>query len=300
MSDFYRTFDEEFSTDIYRTRSPPAVPYEWEFHPGSPKVMKINDDGDGDDDVGDFAFEFSKDLEKTSLSADELFDGGKIKPLKPPPSVRSPRSPSKAKKKTERERGRERISTSAAAGLSGSNSGRRAARSVSPLRVSQYPWEDQDNQDQQQQPPQQKVANTNNNTSQQNSATISKHSSSSSSKGSSSSSSRKWRLRDFLLFRSASEGRATDKDPLRKYYALYGKKQHEDVAMKSGSFRSAESTTGARRKGAPVVSAHERHYTANKAASEDLKKKTFLPYKRGILALHSLANGFGSLTRSSS
>lgn len=36
----------------------------------------------------DFAFDFSGQLERTSLSAEELFDCGKIRALKPPPCHR--------------------------------------------------------------------------------------------------------------------------------------------------------------------------------------------------------------------
>ena len=182
------------------------------FHP----TPANNDDGT------DFAFEFSEDLERTSLSADELFHGGVIRPLE---AIRRGRSP--------------------APELPPTRSGRRAVRSLSP-------------------PP--------------------KPSSPAKSSRSPSSSSKKWRLRDFLLFRSASEGRAAEKDPLRKY-----------------SVAAAEEVIGRRRR----RSAHEVHYMANKAMSEEMKKKTFLPYKQGILgrlafnpALHAISNGFGSLSLS--
>ncbi|VFQ99119.1 unnamed protein product [Cuscuta campestris] len=99
---------------------------------------------------------------------------------------------------------------------------------------------------------------------------------------------KKWRLRDLFLFRSASEGRASEKDPLKKYTAAVG-----------ASFRG-ENREGSRRRRSGGVSAHEMHYTMNRAVSEDMKKRTFLPYKEGILgrlavnpAVHALANGFG-------
>lgn len=279
--------------------------------------------GDGDGGGGvpfDFAFDISKESETASLSAEELFDGGVIKPLtlNPPPRLRlppgariKPKSPrgkkifkdvfSPRNKKesddpfeiaarsaiktlqSEPERGRQRSSN-----LSSSSS-RRATRSLSPLRDSQYPWGEE--------------LQFSKRVQEENISTISEVSvqpknicsslSSSSSKGH-----KKWRFKDFFLFRSASEGRASDKDPLKKYTAVPFRR-HED--LKNSSFRTIDSSgsgSGTRRRG--PVSAHELHYTINRSVSEDLKKKTFLPYKQGILgrlsfnpAVHALANGFG-------
>ncbi|XWS24278.1 hypothetical protein CRYUN_Cryun28dG0087200 [Craigia yunnanensis] len=302
MSEFYLEFDR-FSMMNDRQSSirssSLAVPFDWEEKPGTPKSSRatINDE-EGDD----FAFDFSEALEKTSLSAEELFDGGKIKPLKPPPRLHvdeynqkspllsSPRSPRSAlsqgkkifreafsprKKKdrdpfataiessqnnTEHGRGRERVQD-----FSSKNSSRRATRSLSPYRVSEYPWEEEEEKQQQQH----ETSST-----KQSSLNSKPSFSSTSSKGSS----RKWRLRDFLLFRSASEGRATDKDRFRKYSTGFSKKSEDN---KNSSFRPTDSSgsVGSRRK----VSAHELHYTKNKAESEKMKKKTFLPYKQGIL-----------------
>ncbi|XP_062097755.1 uncharacterized protein LOC133803662 [Humulus lupulus] len=309
VSDFYRDFEEFSAAECgnnnggYGSRSPPKVPFQWEENPGTPKKRCVLEED------GDFAFDFSEDLERTSLSADELFDGGKIKPLKTPPRLQfvekvnqqgssssssSIGQDSTNKKKTANERGRERNTSSSMGDLSSYlRSARRATRSLSPLRVSQSTWEEED---------QRQPMDKNDNNNKERLSLVSKPSSSSTTtdnvpKVSSSSSSKKWRLRDFLLFRSASEGRASEKDPLKKYYM----KKQED--LKNASRRSTDSIgSSARRKG--PVSAHELHYTVNKAVSEDLKKKTFLPYKQGILgrlafnpALHALANGFGSLTR---
>lgn len=118
---------------------------------------------------------------------------------------------------------------------------------------------------------------------------------------SSSKGSRKWRLKDFLLFRSASEGRASDKDPLKKYSYIHWK--HDQVSKNSFSQSNEGSSIIPTRKG--PISAHELHYTVNKAISQDMKKKSFLPYKQGILGrlainptVHALAHGFGSLSNS--
>ncbi|CAN0922233.1 hypothetical protein LINGRAHAP2_LOCUS32985 [Linum grandiflorum] len=299
VAEFYRSFQQ------YREDDQNGVPFHWEERPGTPKsprkLPSFKDE--------DFAFDFSADMEKESLHADELFDGGKIRPLKLPPrllqvedvkspllsSPRSPRSPiekgkriiigalSPRKKKVSdpfeaaieinaqkgnngrEERGRRD-------GLTSSSSRRGKTRSLSPYRVSQYPWEEDERQQQQQQQQQQTELGGSKATSLSTAVTATK-----------SSSSRKWRFRDLLLFRSASEGRASDRDTYRKHAAAFGLfRRHDDV--KSCSIRSSDSSgsnSGSRRKG--PVSAHELHYTTNKAASEGLRKKTFLPYKQGIL-----------------
>jgi len=196
---------------------------------------KVHDDEDKDD--YSFAFSVSSESDKPSRSAEELFDGGKIKPLN---ESRDP------KREEIRGRGKEKLS---------SNSGRRVTRSHSP-----YRWEAEKPQKETQQQQQQPRSN------KEESSVLS---SSSSSKGS-----KRWWLRDLLLFRSASEGRGSSKDPLKKYY----KKNGNEEVKGSSSFRSSDSS---RRKG--QVSAHELHYAMKRAESEDMKKRTFLPYKQGIL-----------------
>ncbi|AEC07852.1 putative transcription factor C2C2-GATA family [Arabidopsis thaliana] len=281
FNEFYREF-EEAATRNFSDRL--TVPFDWEETPGTPRKI-TNDD---DDDI-DFAFEIGGKLETTSLFAEELFDGGKIKPLKPPPylqldhhhqpqilSPRSPRSPiahgkniirkafsprkkpdnvdpfevamDKARNGLGEERGRGRRQ----------NSGRRVARSLSPFRVSAYPWEEQEQEQEQEQRDVQ----------EQRKGTLSSIPSTSSSACVSckSSSSKKWRLKDFLLFRSASEGRARhNKDSVKTFTSLFRKQ--EDTKNSSSRGRGSSS-----------VSAHEFHYMSKKAETKDLKKKTFLPY----------------------
>lgn len=115
--------------------------------------------------------------------------------------------------------------------------------------------------------------------------------------------SKKWSFKDLFLFRSASDGRAMDRDPLKKYSAIF-RKHDEDLRNSSmRSDRSGGSGSVSKRRGR--VSAHELHYTVNRAVSNDMKKKTFLPYKQGILGrlafnptVHALANGFGHSNKS--
>ncbi|PNX98082.1 hypothetical protein L195_g023112 [Trifolium pratense] len=288
-----------FSAPTSPSRVSPLFPAQ-SSHP-EPNHSHNNNYSLGNDD--DFAFDFSGNLQRDSLSAaDELFHGGKIRPLKPPQRFHSgdiPISPITQKKNTvydddhdherdldqfeaaieeklrykEEKRGRER----------NLSSGRKGSRSLSPLRVSDI------------------VENSEDVSVSVSSSTSNMKSFLSFTKGY-----RKWRIRDFLLFRSASEGRANEKDPLRKYTALSKKSAaaaEDDV--RNSSFRSTEGSGSFSRRRGPV-SAHELHYTLNRAATEELKKKTFLPYKRGLLGclgsnhhrMDQISRGIGSLPRS--
>lgn len=273
------------------------------------------------------------------MTAEELFDDGKIKPLKPPPrlqvgvndsagsssiaSPRSPRSPrsriSQGKKmvqealsprhkkdfdpfaaameqtsKTnddeheEKRSGRRRSSTS-------SSFVRKGTRSLSPLRVSDIVELDQEEKP--------AVSSTTSNTKPTSTTTPPPSSPSAYSSFLSAISFskvyRKWRLKDFLLFRSASEGRAsTGNDPLRKYSMLSKNKSGAGEDVKNSSFRSTESggSVSSRRRG--PVSAHEIHYTVNRAVSEEMRKKTVLPYKHGLLGCLGFNPGMNEISRS--
>ncbi|KAI3789344.1 hypothetical protein L2E82_02137 [Cichorium intybus] len=287
------------STSPYATApsSPQStIPFTWEEKPG---IRKQNNEDNCEEDVendSDFAFGH---LERHSISAaDELFDGGKIKPLKPPPrlhfsndSPRSPKSPkspklrfkealsprskkkdfdpfSEALKQTSSEqtqhdanppqRGREQRTNAAR---------RKAARSLSPFRVSD-------------------LLNNQKNSTGQSSATASTWYN-------------KWNLKNLLLFRSASEGSVTTrKDPLKKYTML--KKGDRDVKT-TFSFRSTDSG------GSMKVSADEINFTANTAPADELSRKTTLPYKSGLLgclrfhqnagSVHEIARGIDSVMK---
>lgn len=123
--------------------------------------------------------------------------------------------------------------------------------------------------------------------------------------------SKRWRLKDLLLFRSASEGRVTGrgrKDPLRKYTMLSllpsfsNKRRSGREDAKNSSSEETDKNGSIRRGSGSAVSAHENHYTMNRAATEELKKKTALPFHRhglfGYLsfnpAIHSITRGFSS------
>ncbi|XP_023534273.1 uncharacterized protein LOC111795878 [Cucurbita pepo subsp. pepo] len=195
------SFDED--GDDVPIGSPSAVPFGWEEKPGIPKSPKSS----GTDQ--DFEFDFtSQSFSKASLSADELFDGGKIKPLKLPPGFQSkmwsPTPPRKAEsgiddpfeaalmKETALDGGTtDQISyISSQTALDGDDGGSLAAPVKSKSAIS-----------------------------------FSK-------------ANKRWRLRDFL-FRSASEGRSTAKaDKLRSTYVVISENMDNDV--KISSFRSAD------------------------------------------------------------
>ncbi|XP_024960596.1 uncharacterized protein LOC112501158 [Cynara cardunculus var. scolymus] len=252
-----------------------------------------NKDEDEENDIDmDFAFDFSGQLERPSISdADELFHGGKIKPLDPPPPPRlrssndPPRSPTLSPRNSNKKyvdhfsetlhqtpidqtqnpspRGRERTTTT-------TTTKHKASRSLSPFRVSDILPDDGNNQ---------KVS-----TNQSFPFGFTWYN--------------KWNLKNLLLFRSTSEGSATtSNDPLKKYAMIT--KGEQDV--KNSSFRSNDgdgSVGGSSRRMKRKVSAHEIHYTANRAVAEEMRRKTFLPYKSGLLGclgfhhnLHEVSRG---------
>ncbi|XP_058722243.1 uncharacterized protein LOC131594168 [Vicia villosa] len=230
----------------------------------------VDDDVDDDHEGGGFAFFVNQDESKNSLmtrSAEELFHGGKIKPFEETKVAVEPRKQQNnvGVGFDDERRGRDRERTKGTDSSLNNNSGRRVTRSHSPYRKSNYALDlEEQNIQQKQQPRMTK-----------------EESKSSSSKGS-----RRWKLSDLLLFRSASEGRGSSKDPLKKHFVGYKKSNNSIEEVKGSSFRSSESFS--RKKG--QVSAHEMHYAMKKAESQDMKKRTFLPYRQGILGRLS---GFG-------
>ncbi|GAU15382.1 hypothetical protein TSUD_04510 [Trifolium subterraneum] len=244
---------------------------------------------DDDHEVGGgFAFFVNHDESKKSStrSAEELFHGGKIKPMtNEEAKVVLPRKQQKNKgtgfidESFDERRGRDRERTESSSSSLNNNSGRRVTRShsPSPYRKSNHTLELEEQNSQQQQPRINKEE--------------SKISRNTPNSGSVSKGSRRWKLSDLLLFRSASEGRGSNKDPLKKYFVgNNNKKNTNEEVIKGSSFRSSESFSnhGSRKKG--QVSAHEIHYAMKKAESQDMKKRTFLPYRQGILGRLS---GFG-------
>ncbi|XP_060210815.1 uncharacterized protein LOC132637795, partial [Lycium barbarum] len=201
-------------------------------------------------------------LEKSSVipAADELFDGGKIKPLinSPFESPISPKRRFKHNKKSTIEpivEAKERTQNSIRNNSSGScrHKATRSTRSLSPLRVSDLLLIDDDDESIDQEKTESSV-----------SSLISLWNS--------------WKLKDLLLFRSASESRASSSTEELNKYSLVKKIRQENVKNSS--------ELSSRRKMRRPISAHELHYKMKKEMLQDMKKKTSLPYKQGLLGWH--------------
>ncbi|KAE8667429.1 Serine carboxypeptidase-like 26 [Hibiscus syriacus] len=271
-----------FSAPTSPTRASAAVPFQWEEKPGIPKTKGFHGRRDEEDDEN-FEFDFSGQLESTSLSAEELFEGGKVRPLNhfDPFETAIDKSRKGSVRPVEpKQQGRDRSTACSSSSSSSSNKYNyvhKKSRSFSPFRISHDATFEQET-----------ISNPK-------SYVSSILSSISFSKGN-----WKWRLKDLLLLRSALEGRATSNGSFRKYDVL-SKKDAEDV--NNLSFRSMESVgSSSRRRGR--VSAHELHYTANRAMSEEMRRKTFLPYRQGLLGclgfnprIHEFSRGIVSLKR---
>ncbi|PWZ39673.1 hypothetical protein Zm00014a_035562 [Zea mays] len=272
--------------------------------------------GSGDEATFDFTLGFSGQLQEatpTLAAADELFEGGRIRPLNTPhPSIPladdassssysggprwSPRRAGGADRRAEAplERGRSgyrpAASTAAAAAAASSRS-RRATRSLSPFRVRGGGGGGGGVDDDEESPPSPRTSMM---------------------RGCGSGS-KKWRLKDLFLFRSASEGRATtgggSKDPLFKYTMLSSSSQQ---TLRTGGDGSASMRKG--RGSAASASDMPMPYAVPRgaAAAEDARRRTTattpLPFHRNSLfgylrsnpAIHSISRKLGGGGGSSS
>ncbi|KAL6521945.1 hypothetical protein OROMI_031822 [Orobanche minor] len=191
-----------------------TVPFDWEEKPGTPKSpVRSNIEGD----VFDFAFDVSRNYETAHLSAEELFDGGLIKPLKPPPCLHFP--PAARSRQNVGASQRKSISPTRKV-IHGALFSPRLknikARSLSPIRGRQFSSEDKEGEEV-------------------------KRNLSAPAPGKCN---KKWRLKDFFLFRSASEGHAANKDLLKKYTAALRKTSFGATDSSESGVRFEDNGTG--------------------------------------------------------
>ncbi|XP_058077063.1 uncharacterized protein LOC131225543 [Magnolia sinica] len=271
------------------------------------------------------------------ISADELFLNGKIRPMKLSSHLQRPQNlaplldldhEEDEEEKEANQRGREIKLRN--------RSVHRRARSLSPMRnAPQFEWHEDEEEAQNEREtkdldfkdPEQKQAES----SVETTPSVSASSSRSSSSGRSS---KRWIFLKDLLYRSKSEGRANAKEkfwhsisfspskekkspvsasasPTSLFYSFKEKKTCQSTPAapatearkeKRGSqipakpAAAVKPTNGVGKRRVPP-SPHELHYTANRAQAEELRKKTFLPYRQGLLGcLGFSSKGYGAMT----
>ncbi|KAL2345623.1 hypothetical protein Fmac_006908 [Flemingia macrophylla] len=105
-------------------------------------------------------------------------------------------------------------------------------------------------------------------------------------------------LRDFL--RSKSEGRSNNKFWSSISFSPATKDKKAQTQTHPCGPQKPKKTAGKPRNGVakrPSASAHELHYKAHRAQAEELRRKTFLPYRQGLLGcLGFSSKGYGAIT----
>ncbi|XP_066400369.1 uncharacterized protein [Miscanthus floridulus] len=287
----------------------PAYCYFFSSAPTSPSRASYAGDGaasPGGDEAAtfDFTLGFSGQLQEATpilAAADELFEGGRIRPLNTPhPSIllvddalssySTSTGPQCSPRRAGGSRGgdhnqaeapleRGRSGRPAAAAASTTSRSRRATRSLSPFRGGGGLDDDE--------------------------SPSSRPSPRTSMMRGCGSGSKKWRLKDLFLFRSASEGRATgggSKDPLFKYTMLSSSTSFSHPQSQSQKLRSGGDGSASMRKGrGSTASASDMPHAMNRAAAEDVRRRTTtttpLPFHRNSLfgylrsnpAIHSIS-----------
>ncbi|KAJ4884855.1 hypothetical protein Rs2_34948 [Raphanus sativus] len=274
---------------------------------------------------GDFEFDFSSRLSSSSgggplggvpmTSAEELFSNGQIKPMKlsshlEKPQVLAPLLDLETEEEDGR-RGRDLMKLR-------SRSVHRKARSLSPLRNAAYQWNEEEEEEGGSEVKEcirklQEDYETNNKsngnvTSAETTPSCSASSSRSSSYGRNS---KKWIFLKDLLHRSKSEGSGKGKEKFWSNISfspssLKDKKlKSEDAAKKQKekqpspakkSPTAGKPTNGLRKRRGLQPSAHELHYTTNRAQAEEMKKRTYLPYRHGLFGCLAFSSkGYSAL-----
>ncbi|KFK35431.1 hypothetical protein AALP_AA5G283600 [Arabis alpina] len=312
-------------------RGPPQAPPQGYFFsaPSSPMHFFLSSSSENPklDSVssssGDFEFDFSSRLSSSSgplvsmTSAEELFLNGQIKPMKLSSHLQKPQILSPLLDlETEEEEDEEQEDGVVKRGRDlklRSRSVHRKARSLSPLRNGAYQWTQEEEEEE--------VVKSNENVpSSETTPSCSASSSRSSSYGRNS---KKWIFLKDLLHRSKSEGRGNGKE---KFWSniSFSPSQFKDKKLKSQSLTKEEKpvletenveikkhkqlpvkktpmtgkpTNGiAKRRGGLQPSAHELHYTTNRAQAEEMKKRTYLPYRHGLFGcLGFSSKGYSAL-----
>ncbi|CAA0828248.1 Protein of unknown function (DUF1645 [Striga hermonthica] len=263
-------------------------------------------------DSGSFEFEFSSRFSPAGsggnngsmTSADELFCNGQIRPMKLSSHLQRPQenvAPFLDLCGGDAASGRGRDLRARSAKYS-----HRKARSMSPLRATaEYEWQGLRSAVA---AVEEEISQAKENESSETTPSCSASSSRSSSSGRNS---RKWIFLKDLLHRSKSEGRAnSNRERFWSAISFSPAKERKKSSLssspspspglspsssrdeKKGGGEATKAREAPAAAGKPVKgvwrrrvppSAHELHYTANRAQAEEMKKKTFLPYRQGLL-----------------
>ncbi|XP_044500742.1 uncharacterized protein LOC123221862 [Mangifera indica] len=282
-----------------------------------------------------FGFEFRSGTGSTGFmsSADELFLNGKIRPMKLSIDLERPQVLAPLMDLDEEEECNTEVSNESNRGrdlrVVRDRSMRRRTRSLSPLRSTSY-----DDDDNVKQPKSGSCLDEDNHqkndekNEQSNSgleATAASLSASSSRSSSVGRSSKRWVFLKDFLYRSKSEGRSTNKfwstisfSPLLKEKKsssssttatttifLQHSKDHQKEITNQALEHQNSSNKSKRNMKKPVngigkrrmpPSPHELHYTTNRAQAEVMRKKTFLPYRQGLLGCLGFSlKGYGAM-----
>uniref|UniRef100_A0A5B7AIC6 Stress response NST1-like protein n=1 Tax=Davidia involucrata TaxID=16924 RepID=A0A5B7AIC6_DAVIN len=201
----------------------------------------------------------------------------------------------------------------------------RKARSMSPLRTAQFQWHEEENAAGEERDVME-LENSEKKQADTPSIDTTQSGSASSSRSSSSGrNSKKWIFLKDLLYRSKSEGRGNNKE---KFWSSISFSPSKEKKLSSPSLTPSSSrdekeksthtktqkqkqkqskqvpakksvagkpANGVAKRRIPA-SPHELHYTANRAQAEEMKKKTFLPYRQGLLGCIGFSSkGYGAL-----
>ncbi|KAF8117882.1 hypothetical protein N665_0008s0222 [Sinapis alba] len=283
---------------------------------------------DSSSSSGDFEFDFSSRLSSSSgpmTSAEELFSNGKIKPMKlsshlQRPQVLAPLLDLETEEEEEEDakpdgrRGRDLKLRS--------RSVHRKARSLSPLRNAVYQWNEEEEEGVvagerevkecirklQEDYEEDETKSNGNVPSAETTPSCSASSSRSSSYGRNS---KKWIFLKDLLHRSKSEGGGNGKEKFWSNISfspsnLKDKKLKSEDAAKKQKQKQPPPAKKSPITGKPIngitkrrglqPSPHELHYTTNRAQAEEMKKRTYLPYRHGLFGCLAFSSkGYSAL-----
>ncbi|XP_042516976.1 uncharacterized protein LOC122091195 [Macadamia integrifolia] len=274
---------------------------------------------------GSFEFDFSARFPSNTsssaasmISADELFLNGRIRPMKLSSHLQRPQvfvpllnlegdedyAGNNGATKPEFEKGEEALMLRLH-----NRSQPRRTRSLSPLRNPHFEWHDDEEERETSDLDSEVLDPKQDEKSSTGTTPVSASSSRSSSAGRSSN---RWIFLKELLYRSKSEGRGNVKE---KFWRSISFSPVKDKKPPPSSVPTTETQKPKRtpqvpsKKTAPAgkptngvgnrripVSPHELHYTKNRAQAEEMKKKTFLPYRQGLLGFLGFSSkGYGAM-----